>query len=80
MALTKAQTDGVTKARLACNLTRGADEQHADNGAYIAGVTEMAGLGEFPTGAADDYAKQHAGTTIAALEAELTEKLAEKAE
>lgn len=74
--MTPEQIDGITKARLICNLSRSADEQFADNDSYVAWVCEMAGLESLPETAADSYVEQHADKAIADLEAELAEKLA----
>ena len=74
MALNTNQIEGITKARITCNLTRDADNQFADNDAYVAWVCEMAGIKELPDYAADSYASQWADKETAALEAELAEK------
>lgn len=80
--MNQTQLGGITKARLRCNIdrARGTDPQIDADADYIAFVTASAGLSEFPESAADSYAAQHAGITIAELEAELAEALAPKPE
>ena len=75
--MNQTQLDGITKARLRCNIerARGTDPQIETDADYIAFVTASAGLSEFPESAADSYAAQHAGVTIAELETELAEAL-----
>ena len=67
--MTPKQKDGVTKARLANNITRlgAGSEPFADNAAYMAFVTAAAGLSEFPASAADSYAAHWANMGIADL-------------
>lgn len=73
--MTPEQIDGITKARLICNLSRAADEQFADNDAYTAWVCRMAGIASLPDSALDSYVEQHADKEIPTLEAEVAEKL-----
>lgn len=69
--MTPKQKDGVTKARLANNITRLGEgaEPFADNAAYMVFVTASAGLSEFPDSAADSYADHWADVSIADLRA-----------
>ena len=70
------RAEGVTKARIADNITRvPTGNLHSDDAAYVAFVCAGAGLETLPDYAADSYAAQHAGVTIAELEAELADAL-----
>lgn len=67
------QLDGITKARLIDSIAQVQSGQSVckDDAEYIAKVCSSAGLETLPDYAADSYAEQHAGKTIAELEAEL---------
>lgn len=71
--MNQTQLDGITKARLLASIALVQANQlpYADDAAYMAKVCEDAGLAELPERAADSYAAQHTGRTIAELEAEL---------
>ena len=69
--MTPTQIEGITKARLVCNVDRKIEDQFADNAAYVAWVCQFAGLETLPDYAADSYAAQHAGKTVEELEAEV---------
>lgn len=77
--MTQDQIDGITKARLVCNLSRGADEQFGDNDTYVAWVCQMAGIKSLPDSALESYVEQHADKEIPVLEDEVTAKLDESA-
>ncbi len=79
--MNQTQLDGITKARLADNITRvSTGDLHADDAAYIAFVCASAGLETLPDYAADSYSAQFAGKTIAGLEAELEAAIDKAAE
>ena len=71
--MNQTQLDGITKARLAANiaLARTGATLYADDAAYVAKVCADVGLQALPDTAADSYAAQYAGKTIAALESAL---------
>lgn len=68
--MTQDQLDGITKARLVCNIADRAIT-HATDANYVAFVCAAAGLETLPDYAADSYAELHADRTIADLQAEL---------
>lgn len=80
--MNQTQLDGITKARLSANIAsaQSGEELHADDAAYVAFVCAIVGLASLPDYAADSYADQHAGKTIAELEQELADAVAAKAE
>lgn len=71
--MNQTQLDGVTKARLHANIALASSGAvlYADDAAYVAHVCASAGLDTLPDSAADSYAAQYAGKSIAALELEL---------
>lgn len=68
------RAEGLTKARLRCNLDRAPEDRFADDDSYAAWVCEMAGLEALPGTALDSYVEQHAETTVAELEAAIAAK------
>ena len=80
--MNQTQLDGITKARLVCNLARasGNDPQFDTDADYVTFVTTTVNLESLPDSAADSYATQHADKTIEGLEAELAAALATKVE
>ena len=80
--MNQTQLDGITKARLVASIALLQDNQtpYADNDAYITKVCTDAGLTSLPDSAAESYANQHAGKTIAELEAELNAAIVKAAE
>lgn len=76
------QLDGITKARLIDSIAQVQSGQSVckDDAEYIAKVCPSAGLETLPDYAADSYAEQHAGKTIAELEAELAAAIDKAAE
>jgi len=80
--MNQAQIDGITKARLTANIALAASGKplYDDNAAYEAFVCESAGIDTLPDAAADSYAAQHAGKTVAELETELADALAKAEE
>jgi hypothetical protein len=71
--MNQTQLDGITKARLSANITlaKSGAALYANDAAYIAKVCADANLQTLPDRAADSYAAQYVGKTIAALELEL---------
>jgi hypothetical protein len=71
------QLDGITKARLIDSIAQVQSGQSVckDDAEYIAKVCSSAGLETLPDYAADSYAEQYAGKTIAELEIELNEAI-----
>jgi hypothetical protein len=71
------RADGITKSRLAASiaLVQSGKPPHADDAAYVAFVCESAGLETLPDYAADSYADQFSGKTIAELEKELADAI-----
>jgi hypothetical protein len=76
MTMNQTQIDGITKARLLANIANAGTSapQFPDNAAYAAHVWPD---GDLPEWVADDYARQHAGETIEALETRLAVALAQ---
>ena len=72
--MTPEQIDGLSKARLRCNLDRAVVDQFADNDAYATWVCEMVGIDSLPEEALDSYAAQHEAVTVKELETQLSEK------
>lgn len=75
--MNQTQLDGITKARLVASIARvQANQQpYDDDAAYLAKVCADAGLESLPDYAADSYAAQHAGDTIAQLEQALADAI-----
>lgn len=72
--MTNEQAEGLTKARLRCNLDRAPDDRFATNDDYEKWVCEMAGLESLPDTALNSYIEQHASVTVEELEAMIAEK------
>lgn len=72
--MTQDQLDGITKARLAANIA-GKAETYKTDADYLAHVCGQAGIDELPAEAADSYAAQWAGESIAELELRLADVL-----
>lgn len=73
-AFNQDQLDGITKARLVCNVAREADDRFDTNEDYATWVASMAGLEELPESAVDSYVEQHFESEIADLEAAIVAK------
>lgn len=71
--MNQTQLDAITKSRIAANieLARTGKPLFDTDADYIAHVCQSAGLADLPDYAADSYAAQFAGKTVAELAAEL---------
>ena len=75
--MNQTQLDGITKARIVASTAQiqAGKPAYADDADYVAHVCESAGLETLPDYAADSYAQQYAGKTIAELETELADAI-----
>lgn len=75
-----ARQEGITKARLAANASRGPEEQFATDAEYVSFVCESVGLDELPESALDSYVAQYTDKSVDQMQTALDASLAAREE